>query len=72
MRAACWQEKHKVEVREVPDPSVINPHDIIVRVTSTTICGSDLHLYDGVVPSMEKGDIIGHEPVGVWWTRAPG
>lgn len=72
MRAACWQEKHKVEVLDVPDPVVINPHDIIVRITSTTICGSDLHLYDGVIPSMEKGDIIGHEPVGVVVDKGPG
>lgn len=71
MRAACWQEKHKVEVLDVPDPSVVNPHDIIVRVTRTTICGSDLHLYDGVVPSMVKGDIIGHEPVGEVVDKGP-
>jgi threonine dehydrogenase-like Zn-dependent dehydrogenase len=71
MRAACWQEKHKVEVLDVPDPMVVNPHDIIVRVTRTTICGSDLHLYDGVIPSMEKGDIIGHEPVGEVVDKGP-
>ncbi len=64
MRAACWQDKHTVEVRNVPDPEIVNPHDIILKVTHTTICGSDLHLYDGVVPGMSKGDIIGHEPVG--------
>jgi threonine dehydrogenase-like Zn-dependent dehydrogenase len=71
MRAACWQEKHKVAVLDVPDPAVVNPHDIIVRVTSTTICGSDLHLYDGVIPSMQKGDIIGHEPVSVVVDKGP-
>jgi threonine dehydrogenase-like Zn-dependent dehydrogenase len=71
VRAACWQERHKVEVRDVPDPVVVNPHDIIVQVTRTTICGSDLHLYDGVIPTMEKGDIIGHEPVGVVVDKGP-
>lgn len=64
MRAACWQNKHTVAIQEVPDPAIVNPHDMIMRVTHTTICGSDLHLYDGVVPGMRNGDIIGHEPVG--------
>ncbi|HNY63860.1 MAG TPA: zinc-dependent alcohol dehydrogenase [Deltaproteobacteria bacterium] len=71
MKAACWEEKRKVAVQEVPDPSLVNPHDIIVRVTNTTICGSDLHLYDGVVPSVHKGDIIGHEPVGEVVDKGP-
>jgi len=64
MRATCWEGKWAVEVQNVPDPSIVNPHDMIMRVTNTTICGSDLHLYDGVVPSMQRGDILGHEPVG--------
>ncbi len=64
MRAACWEEKHKVKVFDVPDPSIVNPHDAVIRITTTTICGSDLHLYDGVIPGVEKGDIMGHEPVG--------
>jgi threonine dehydrogenase-like Zn-dependent dehydrogenase len=54
----------RLEVREVPDPKILNPRDAIVRVTSTAICGSDLHLYDGYIPTMEKGDILGHEFMG--------
>ena len=64
MRAACWQGKYAVQVQNTPEPTIVNPHDIIIKVTATTVCGSDLHLYDGVVPSMKKGDILGHEPVG--------
>jgi threonine dehydrogenase-like Zn-dependent dehydrogenase len=64
MRATCWMGKKKVEVREVPDPRIINAQDVIVRVTSTAICGSDLHLYNGYIPSMEKGDVLGHEFMG--------
>jgi threonine dehydrogenase-like Zn-dependent dehydrogenase len=56
--------KNKVEVKEVPDPQILNARDAIVRITSTAICGSDLHLYDGFVPSMMKGDILGHEFMG--------
>ncbi len=55
---------NKVEVRDVPDPKILNPRDAIVRVTATAICGSDLHLYDGYIPTMEKGDILGHEFMG--------
>jgi len=57
-------DKHKVQVQEVPDPQILNARDAIVRITSTAICGSDLHLYNGFVPSMEKGDILGHEFMG--------
>jgi threonine dehydrogenase-like Zn-dependent dehydrogenase len=64
MRATCWIDKKKVRVEEVPDPRILNDHDAIVKVSSTAICGSDLHLYDGFVPSMEKGDILGHEFMG--------
>jgi threonine dehydrogenase-like Zn-dependent dehydrogenase len=56
--------KNKVEVRDVPDPKILNQRDAIIRITSTAICGSDLHLYDGFVPSMMKGDILGHEFMG--------
>ena len=56
--------RNTVEVRDVPDPTILNPRDAIVRVTSTAICGSDLHLYDGYIPTMEKGDILGHEFMG--------
>lgn len=64
MRALCWKGTGKVGVEHVPDPKILNPNDAVVRITSTAICGSDLHLYDGVIPTMEKGDILGHEFMG--------
>jgi threonine dehydrogenase-like Zn-dependent dehydrogenase len=64
MRAVTWAGPRKVEVREVPEPSIMNARDAIVRVTSTAICGSDLHLYDGYIPTMRDGDILGHEFMG--------
>src|SRR5207253_11432986 len=64
MKALCWNGKNDVRVETVPDPEILNPRDAIVRVTSTAICGSDLHLYDGYVPTMRKGDILGHEFMG--------
>ena len=64
MRAVTWHGKTDVRVDDVPDPRIINPHDAIVRVTLSAICGSDLHLYDGYIPTMMKGDILGHEFMG--------
>jgi threonine dehydrogenase-like Zn-dependent dehydrogenase len=64
MKALCWYGKHDVRVKDVPDPAILNATDAIVRITSTAICGSDLHLYDGFVPAMVKGDILGHEFMG--------
>lgn len=64
MKAVCWQGKKNVSVERVPDPRILNPRDAIVRVTSTAICGSDLHLYNGFNPTMMKGDILGHEFMG--------
>jgi threonine dehydrogenase-like Zn-dependent dehydrogenase len=64
MKAVCWWGKGDVRVLDVPDPKILNPHDAIVRVTLTAICGSDLHLYDGYVPTMMRGDILGHEFMG--------
>ncbi|MBW3580874.1 MAG: glutathione-dependent formaldehyde dehydrogenase [Actinobacteria bacterium] len=64
MKANCWMGVHRVEVRDVPDPKILNDGDAIVRVTSTAICGSDLHLFDGYIPTMEKGDVLGHEFMG--------
>jgi threonine dehydrogenase-like Zn-dependent dehydrogenase len=64
MRAVCWYGTHKVRVENVPDPKILNPRDAIVKITTTAICGSDLHLYDGYIPAMEKGDILGHEFMG--------
>jgi threonine dehydrogenase-like Zn-dependent dehydrogenase len=64
MRAVCWYGTGDVRVETVPDPTVINPRDAIVKVTSTAICGSDLHLYGGFIPMMKAGDILGHEFMG--------
>ncbi len=64
MKATCWMGKTDVQVKEVPDPKILNQRDAIVRITATAICGSDLHLYNGFVPSMMKGDILGHEFMG--------
>ena len=64
MRALCWHGKENVQVDTVPVPSILNPRDAIIRVTSTAIGGSDLHLYDGVVKTIEEGDILGHEFMG--------
>ena len=65
MKAVTWQGVHDMRVDRVPDPELINPRDAIIRVTSTAICGSDLHPYDGKIPSMQKGDIMGHEFMGI-------
>jgi threonine dehydrogenase-like Zn-dependent dehydrogenase len=64
MKAVCWCGTGRMHVENVPEPRIINPRDAIVRITLTAICGSDLHLYDGFIPTMEKGDIIGHEFMG--------
>lgn len=64
MKALCWQGINKVGIERVPDPTLINPRDAIIKVTSTAICGSDLHLYGGRVPTLLKGDILGHEFMG--------
>ncbi|RCJ26629.1 hypothetical protein A6S26_14645 [Nostoc sp. ATCC 43529] len=64
MKAVCWYGANDVRVETVPDPKILNPRDAILKVTSATICGSDLHIYDGYIPTMEPGDIIGHEFMG--------
>src|ERR671926_455613 len=64
MKATCWVGKRNIQVEEVPDPKILNERDAIVKVTSTAICGSDLHLYNGFVPTMKKGDVLGHEFMG--------
>lgn len=64
MKAVCWCGTRSVHVDDVPDPRILNPRDAIVRITASAICGSDLHLYDGYIPAMEKGDILGHEFMG--------
>ena len=64
MKANCWYGKTMVSVEEVPDPQILNQHDAIVKISSTAICGSDLHLYNGFIPTMQRGDILGHEFMG--------
>src|SRR5207237_1065229 len=64
MKANCWFGTGRLGVVDVPDPKVLNPRDAVVRITLTAICGSDLHLWDGFVPAMEPGDILGHEFMG--------
>jgi threonine dehydrogenase-like Zn-dependent dehydrogenase len=64
MKALCWMGKEDVRIENVPDPKILNPRDAIVKITATAICGSDLHLYDGFIPTMEPGDILGHEFMG--------
>src|SRR5688572_12171017 len=64
MRAVAWHGTGKVTVSNAPDPEILNPHDAILRVTMTAICGSDLHIYNGYIPTMQDGDILGHEFMG--------
>lgn len=64
MKAVCWMGKHDVRVESVPDPSILNSRDAIIKITTTAICGSDLHLYNGYIPTMQAGDILGHEFMG--------
>jgi threonine dehydrogenase-like Zn-dependent dehydrogenase len=64
MKANCWYGKEDVRVLDVPDPKILNPRDAVVKITSTAICGSDLHMYDGYIPGMMAGDIVGHEFMG--------
>src|SRR5688500_8033686 len=64
MKALCWFGKQDVRVENVADPTILNSRDAIVKVTSTAICGSDLHLYNGFIPTMQPGDILGHEFMG--------
>ena len=65
MKAVCWMGKSKLETLTVADPQILNPHDAVIKVTRTAICGSDLHLFDGFIPTMESGDILGHEFMGL-------
>src|SRR4051794_20254827 len=65
MKAVVWHGKRDVRVDEVPDPTIEEPTDAIIRVTSSGICGSDLHLYEVMGPFMQEGDVLGHEPMGI-------
>ncbi len=64
MKATCWMGTRNIEVEQVPDPTIMNAGDAIVKITSTAICGSDLHLYNGFIPTMKRGDVMGHEFMG--------
>jgi threonine dehydrogenase-like Zn-dependent dehydrogenase len=64
MKALCWHGKHDIRCDTVPDPAIHHPRDAIIKVTSCAICGSDLHIFDGVIPGMESGDVLGHETMG--------
>ena len=64
MKAICWHGKKDVRVENVPEPKILNKRDAILKISLTAICGSDLHLYHGVIPTMEEGDILGHEFMG--------
>ena len=64
MKANCWMGKTMVSVQDVPDPQILNQRDAIVKISSTAICGSDLHLYNSFIPTMVAGDILGHEFMG--------
>jgi threonine dehydrogenase-like Zn-dependent dehydrogenase len=72
MRALTWHGKHDVRVDSVPDPKIVNPRDAIIKITSTAICGSDLHLYDHTIPTMKAGDVLGHEFMGEVVEVGPG
>ena len=72
MRALTWHGKHDVRVETVPDPQILNPRDAIIQITSTAICGSDLHLYDHYIPTLKSGDILGHEFMGEVVEVGPG
>jgi D-arabinose 1-dehydrogenase-like Zn-dependent alcohol dehydrogenase len=71
VRALTWQGKRDVRVETVPDPGIEQPTDAIVRITSTAICGWDLHLYEILSPFLTPGDMLGHEPMGSWRRSAP-
>src|ERR1700704_2668932 len=64
MKALAWYGKGDIRCDEVPDPKIEHPHDAVIKVTACAICGSDLHIYGGIIPEMEHGDVIGHETMG--------
>ena len=72
MKAVTWQGVHDMQVSEVPDPRIEEPTDAIIKITSTGLCGSDLHLYETLAPFMEAGDVVGHEPMGIVEEVGPG
>ena len=64
MKANCWYGKTSLSVEDVPEPQILNQRDAIVKISSTAICGSDLHMYNGFIPTMQRGDVLGHEFMG--------
>jgi threonine dehydrogenase-like Zn-dependent dehydrogenase len=72
MKAVCWHGKEDMRVDTVADPAILDPGDIIIKVTASGICGSDLHLYAGIMPAMEPGDVVGHEPMGIVVAKGAG
>src|SRR3954462_4259951 len=64
MKALAWHGKADIRCREVPDPKIEHPRDAVIKVTACAICGSDLHIYGGIIPAMKKGDVLGHENMG--------
>jgi len=64
MKAVCWHGRRDIRVDNVADPKIEDPREVIVKITATAICGSDLHLYNGVMPTMKPGDVVGHDPMG--------
>ena len=72
MKATCWHGTKKVQVEQVPDPAILNARDAIIRITKTAICGSDLHIYNGMIPTMKRGDVLGHEFMGEVVEVGPG
>ena len=71
MKATCWHGTKNVRVEDVPDPKILNKRDAIVRITKTAICGSDLHIYNGMIPTMKRGDVLGHEFMGEVIEKGP-
>jgi threonine dehydrogenase-like Zn-dependent dehydrogenase len=71
MKATCWYGTRNVQVERVPDPKILNKRDAIVRITKTAICGSDLHIYNGMIPTMKRGDVLGHEFMGEVVEKGP-
>ena len=71
LKALCWHGKGDMRCETVPDPKIQHPRDAIIKVTACAICGSDLHIYDGVIPTMEKGDVLGHETMGCLLYTSP-
>ena len=64
MKALCWHGKSDIRYETVPDPKIQHPQDAIIKVTACAICGSDLHIFDGIIPDMRNGDVLGHETMG--------